>query len=307
MSSPRSSHFQTPSSLPTCVSLVARFAWRSASSWRRVVSCAVVAVCAACGPNPPAASPEGGPTDREQLAPLERAQAVVAGVVAEPLITAREAVQVVIPPTPPVIPPRPLVDPRAVDLIVHYEVTSAAFYRSRLQGVIWPGGASGATWGIGYDGGHQTRAVIAQDWGRHEQLERLLTTAGITGQRARELVRGLTDVLTAYAYAYEVFELASLPVYHGRARRAFGPEAFDRLPPLAAGALVSLVYNRGAGMAGDSRREMRVIRDECIPSSDIDCIAREIRAMCRLWRGTVNEAGLCRRRDAEAALVLEGA
>ena len=36
-------------------------------------------------------------------------------------------------------------------------------------------------------------------------------------------------------------------------RRAFGEEAYDALHPLAKGTLVSLVYNRGASMVGDSR------------------------------------------------------
>lgn len=55
-------------------------------------------------------------------------------------------------------------------------------------------------------------------------------------------------------------------------------------------------------MAGDSRREMKTIRDVCLPASDSACVARELRSMCRLWRGTSIEAGLCARREAEAKL-----
>lgn len=257
---------------------------------------AIAALLAGCQP-PPAAGAQRSP------GPLERVQEAIAEAAVPAVVAVQEAVEQVAPPPAQPAPVRPLVAPCAVDLIVHYEVTSPAHYARRLEGVIWPGGASGATWGVGYDGGHQTRGVIRRDWDRHEAREQLSGTAGITGAAARALVRTLQDVRTPYGYAYEVFETASLPVYHGRARRAFG-DPFDQLPPPAAGSLVSLVYNRGAGMAGDSRREMRALRDVCVPAGDVDCIAREIRAMCRIWEGTPNGPGLCRRRDDEARLAL---
>lgn len=243
------------------------------------------ALIAACGDGPP----------------LERAQAAVSAYTAPVVVATREAVEAVAPTLPPA--PPPLIDPRAVDLIVEFEVSSPAYYGKRLSGVIWPGGASGATWGIGYDGGHQTRSVIRQDWHAHEAVEQLATTAGITGATARDRIGEWRGIITPYAYAYQVFAEASLPEYHARARRAFG-QPFDALPPPAAGALTSLVYNRGASMTGNARREMRAIRDECLPPGDVVCIANEIRAMCRLWQGTPNGPGLCRRRDAEADLAV---
>lgn len=277
---------------------------------RRGLQLAAAAVCVAVwlllllittGCTAPAAAGQG-----ELTAAVDQVQLTVAEVAAPAVVATREAVEAlpVVRELPP--PPAPLVAPCAVELIVHYEVTSPAHYGRRLEGVIWPGGASGATWGVGYDGGHQTRGVIARDWDRHEARERLAGTAGVTGAPARALVRTLQDVRTPYGYAYEVFEGASLPVYHDRARRAFG-EPFEHLPPPAAGALVSLVYNRGASMAGESRREMRALRDVCVPAGDQQCIAREIRAMCRLWEGTPNGPGLCRRRDDEARLALQEA
>jgi GH24 family phage-related lysozyme (muramidase) len=56
-------------------------------------------------------------------------------------------------------------------------------------------------------------------------------------------------------------------------------------------------------MQGPNRSEMRDIRD-AVPNQDYPRIASSIRHMERLWRGTVNERGLTRRREAEAALVL---
>jgi GH24 family phage-related lysozyme (muramidase) len=158
------------------------------------------------------------------------------------------------------------------------------------------------TWGIGYDGGHQTRSVIGDDWAAHRHRDRLVETAGITGKRAKAILPGFRGIETAYEYASQVFEDRSLVEYMRRTERAFGRDDFRRLTPNACAALTSLVYNRGAAMAGDSRREMRAIRSECVPKQDNACIAKEIRAMTRLWRGTVNEKGLSARREAEASL-----
>ena len=74
----------------------------------------------------------------------------------------------------------------------------------------------------------------------------------------------------------------------------------DALPADAQGALFSLVYNRGTSMTGDSRSEMRAIRD-AVPAGDLQKIADQLRAMKRLWVGKGLD-GLLKRRDAEADL-----
>lgn len=233
--------------------------------------------------------------------PLPRAVEAVSGTVTEPLVAAQEAVADLTPTLPPPEPRDAACRRAAAALIVRWEVSSPAFYRERLERPIWPGGASGITWGIGYDGGHQTQAVIADDWHEHEAVGRLATTAGITGQQARSILGQYRDIRTAFDYASRVFEERSLVEYERRTERAFR-KGFTDLRPNACAALVSLVYNRGASMTGDSRREMRNIRDNCVPKQDYACIAAEIRSMKRLWRGTVNENGLSARREAEAIL-----
>ncbi|MGH8074275.1 MAG: hypothetical protein ACREO4_09395 [Lysobacter sp.] len=234
--------------------------------------------------------------------PLPEAVEAASGVLAEPLAAAQEALSDLSPVLPPPEPRDVACRRAAAALTLRWEVTSPAFYRKRLELPIWPGGASGVTWGIGYDGGHQTRAVIVDDWLAHAAAERLGTTAGITGQRARSILPQYRDIPTSFDLASRVFEDRSLVEYERRAERAFR-EGFVDLRPNACAALISLVYNRGAAMTGDSRREMRNIRDDCVPKQDYACVAREIRAMKRLWRGTVNENGLSARREAEAILV----
>ena len=233
--------------------------------------------------------------------PLPRAVEVTSGAVAEPLLAAQEAVADLTPTLPPPEPANAACRRAAAALIIRWEVTSPAFYRKRLELPIWPGGASGVTWGIGYDGAHATAATIRDDWHAHGQVERLASTTGISGTRARDVLPRYRDIVTPFEHAADVFENRSLIEYERRAERAFR-NGFVDLRPGACSALVSLTYNRGASMTGDSRREMRALRDGCIPKQDYSCIARELRSMCRLWRGTVNEKGLCARREAEALL-----
>lgn len=234
--------------------------------------------------------------------PLPEAVEAASAAVSEPLAAAVEVAAAILPeaPTPP--PVEPLVAAPAVELIVRWEVTSPARYKKALAWPIYPGGASGITWGIGYDGGHQRESVIADDWKAHGNVAQLVTTAGITGSRAKAIVPQYRSIYTDYDYARQIFGDKSLIEYERRTQRAFG-DGYLTLRPLARGALVSLVYNRGASMTGDSRREMKAIRDECVPAQDYACIARQIRSMNRLWRGTSIQNGMFARREAEAILV----
>ena len=264
---------------------------------------------AACDRVPPVDAPPAPPLPPE---------VVEAAVADQPLPEAVEAVQTPIlaavealePLTPAAPPPEPADDRSAAcrraaaALIIRWEVTSPARYDRALRFPVWPGGASGVTWGIGYDGGHQTARVIADDWQAHLHRDRLARTAGLTGATARAALPAYRDIETAYDYAAEVFETRSLVEYERRTDRAFR-NGFTDLCPYACAALTSTVYNRGAAMTGDSRREMRTLRDECVPKQDYACIARELRSMSRLWRGTVNEKGLTARRESEAVLALQ--
>lgn len=191
------------------------------------------------------------------------------------------------------------------DLIVRWEVGSEARYVQRYQRPIWPGGASGVTWGLGYDGGHQPRAVIERDWAAHPAAPRLATTAGIIGEQARVILPRYRDIIVSWANAVRVFEDRSAPRFTRQARQAYGPR-FDVAPMPVRCALVSVTYNRGPGMAGDRRSELRAIRDVCLAREpvDVECVAQQLEASCRVWANDVrNGVGLCNRRWDEAAVV----
>ena len=183
---------------------------------------------------------------------------------------------------------------KAFDLILSFEGMG--------QPKQWPGGESGVTIGFGYDLGYVTAAKFQEDWGDQlpaDVMTKLKTAIGLKGIPAKNKAATLKDVKIDRAPSLVVFTERTVPEYEAQTRAAF--PGFDALPTDAQGALVSLVFNRGASMKGDRRTEMRAIRD-AVPSGDLQEIADQLRKMKRLWVGQGLD-GLLRRRDAEADMV----
>ena len=200
-----------------------------------------------------------------------------------------------------------MVSEKAKKLILDYEGLNQPWK--------WPGGSSGITIGIGYDLGYEG-GDFADDWSQYlsnEQIERLSKAIGVTGEAAREMASQFRDINVNRADSEEVFESKTLPKYEGMTRHAFS--GVDNLPDDAKGALVSVVFNRGTSMKGDSRLEMRNIRDILVSlyagggtpnerglNLALRDIENEIRSMKRIWVGKGLD-GLLKRRDKEADLV----
>lgn len=236
----------------------------------------------------------------------ESVQTAAAKAIVPPVLQLQEAVQEIVQAALPAAIPAAaapvLVTPAGVSLIVRWEISSPEIYTQKYERPVWPGGASGATIGIGDDLGHQTPYTIGASWAEHSHLDRLLPAAGVIGQPAKQLVSTMRDVRTPFPLAQQVFASATLPRYHGLTRRTFA-KGWDALIPAAQDSLVSTVYNRGASMAGARRAEMRVLRDTCVPAADYSCMAQQYRSMCRLWKGTPNGVGLCARYEDTARMV----
>ncbi len=200
------------------------------------------------------------------------------------------------------IPPRPEVSPDGLQLIYDYEVGGGkAYYDRFLRRPEWPGGYSGVTVGVGYDLGYNSQSVILRDWHMVVERERLAGVAGITGQRAKAALGSVRDILISWDLANGVFQDVTLARFWGLTQRTF--PGFEKLRPNAQAALVSLVFNRGSSLVGESRREMRAIK-ALVPSEDYKGIAGQIRAMKHLWPLSSDVGlGLQRRRESEARLM----
>jgi len=253
---------------------------------------------------------DGAAEAQEAIAvPADAVQGALANAVIPAVVAGPEAISEVFPP-PVAKGPVSLVSPAAVDLIVGFEIISPAYYTRKLQGVVCPPRLSGPTRGIGWDDGHQTRSAIAAAWPMHPQLERILPASGQVGAAKCNAYRNANrDIRTPLPMAELVFEQTALPAYHGLTARAFR-NGWDALPPNAQGALVATVYNRGASMMGsgknDPRREMRHLRDVCVPAADTQCMAEQFLSMRRLWPANVDGGkGLQRRYTSTAKLAVQ--
>jgi hypothetical protein len=204
------------------------------------------------------------------------------------------------------IKPQPPAPPRisdaAFDLIVKYEVSSKQYYDRYLSKPTWPGLSSGVTIGIGYDLGYNTGPQYLKDWGHllpKSDFSRLAVGLGIRGTRASVHIKHLSDIHIPWDDALSVFKHSTLPRFVDLTLKTY-PGA-EKLHPDVLGALVSVVFNRGASTTGSRRKEMAMLK-EAVKFGDVAQIGTLIRQMRRLWVGTKFK-GLVRRRDAEADLV----
>jgi len=194
---------------------------------------------------------------------------------------------------------------KALSLILEYEVGGGKEYYERfLSGPTWPGGASGMTLAIGIDCGYYTPTELSEIFNflPPDQLKAVRAASGKTGQAGKEYTKSVLNlnIKITWDQAVEIFDKYTWPKFARLAERAF--PGLDSLCDNAYGAIVSLVFNRGASMAGDSRREMREIRD-LVPKKDYRSIAVELQKMKRIWKDKGLD-GLLERRDAESKLVL---
>lgn len=200
------------------------------------------------------------------------------------------------------IPAGPLrISDEARSLIVEFETGGKAYYQKALAKPSWPGGASGVTVGIGYDVGYNTRSQILADWQALPEAQRnaLASAAGIKGVAAKSRAAALKWIVVPWDKAESVFVSNTMPRFGNMTDTAF-PGVWSKHGHVQ-GAMLSIVFNRGASMSGDSRREMRQIRVD-IAADKVSKVPTQIRSMKRLWYGKGLD-GLIRRREAEARLV----
>ena len=197
-----------------------------------------------------------------------------------------------------------MISRKAIELIIHYEVGGRAYYEKALQKPIWAGGESGLTIAMGYDLGYVSEKQFLADWTPHLNInfiEALRKTVGVKNLPAKLLLKGeILNVRIPYNIAYEVFVKVSIPRYYKMALAIY--PNMGTLNEDTQGAIVSMIYNRGNKIEGDSRKEMRAIVD-LVTKQDYEGIAHQIESSKRLWEGKGLD-GLVVRREAEADLIL---
>ncbi|HLP64785.1 hypothetical protein [Flavobacterium sp.] len=197
-----------------------------------------------------------------------------------------------------------IVSKRALDIIINSEISSKASYLAKYKFPIWPELESGITIGIGYDLGYVTSTQFQKDWSGLLSTSTFNSLNAVVGKKGDAAKNALTTALKkieiSWEVALEVFYTKSMPKYAVDTKKAF--PGVEKLPADAQGALLSLVYNRGALIDNsDRRKEMKNIVGH-VASGNLAKIAAEIRSMKRLW--DIKKAkGLHIRRDAEANLV----
>jgi GH24 family phage-related lysozyme (muramidase) len=193
---------------------------------------------------------------------------------------------------------------KTLALLLNYEVGGGQkYYEKYLSKFTWPKGSSGPTIAIGVDCGYYTPAELQKIFSflPSEQIELIEGASGKTGAAGKQYTIKLraAGITVSWEQAEHIFETLTWPKFSKLAEKAF-PGLAD-LHEDAYGAIVSLVFNRGTSMRGDSRREMRVIK-MLVPDKQYSKIAAQLRSMKRIWEGKELD-GLLERRDAEASLV----
>jgi GH24 family phage-related lysozyme (muramidase) len=188
-----------------------------------------------------------------------------------------------------------MISQKALDLIVDAEGCDLS--------PAWPGGASGVTYGYGYDLGYNSKDQITKDWGSYVNgnvLSFMLLASGKTGLSAKMMIVPTTKILRITQTAAEnVFRDKTLPRFKKLALDTY--PGLEKLPEGAQGAIVSLVFNRGTSFKGDSRKEMAELQP-LIEAGDLKGMSDKIREMSRLWEGKGLD-GLITRRNNEADLI----
>jgi hypothetical protein len=196
-----------------------------------------------------------------------------------------------------------MISKKAIDFIIQHEAGGKVYYDKFLQKPTWPGGQSGVTIGLGYDLGYNTEKQFMADWSPVLNLNfvnALRPVLGIKGDKAKTMIKGeILNVRVPYIAAYEVFAKSSIPRFFALTKGIY-PQ-LEELNEDTQGALVSLVFNRGSSLNGDSRKEMKAIVD-LVAKKDYLGIAEEIEKSKRLWEGKGLD-GLVIRREAEADLI----
>ncbi|TCP88651.1 phage lysozyme-like predicted toxin, partial [Cricetibacter osteomyelitidis] len=168
-----------------------------------------------------------------------------------------------------------------------------------------PGADSGITIGYGYDLGQQNRSQIAEDLSglySTDEIKLLQSVSGLKAQKAKSALPIVSKIATSKETAIKLSAISK--ARYAQSTFDIWPEVI-KLHPHCQGALLSIVYNRGNGLKGERRIEMRNIQNH-LKSENYEQIPEEIVGMKRLWLNNPDTRGLLIRRDKEAMFFKQG-
>lgn len=204
--------------------------------------------------------------------------------------------------------PSALLPANCVAFIASEETGGLHYYETTCRFPHWPGEQSGITLGVGYDLRMNSAADFLDTW-KHlpaTATAELLKDIGIKGSKTRASELKALGIEVPFELAWPVFTSQSLPAFHKETQRSY--PSLDSLPDKCRTALISLVYNRGAGVKGASRREMLGIQQLLAQAANpalgkeqrkaiLAGVEDQLLSMRRLWNPA---SGLVKRRQTEA-------
>jgi hypothetical protein len=203
--------------------------------------------------------------------------------------------------------PCPPLTAAGMTFIARFEVGSAKQYTAKYVRPVHPKEDSGITIGIGYDLQFVTADQLKHDWGALLSAEACgLLAVACRKKGSEDLLKQVGAVEVPFLPAMSVYVANTLPKYIKMTAGTY-PQLMT-LPEHRRAALVSLVYNRGAGLddvdktKDEDRREMRAIRD-LLAAGDVESVPAQVDKMTRLWDP---KSGLIKRRQDEATLWRSG-
>ena len=194
---------------------------------------------------------------------------------------------------------------KGLDLILEFEVGGAdgVYYNRFLKKPTvpaWQTTNSGVTIGVGTDMGYQKKENVDEEWSEYlspEDIKKLYKVIGLKGRNAHANLDKVEGVEVSWEDARDQFNKYTVPRYTRMAKSTF--PNFDDAPISVQEGLISLVFNRGNSLKGDSRSEIREIVN-LMSKKEWNGIPEQIRSMKRLWPKV---KGLIRRREAEAKFI----
>lgn len=192
---------------------------------------------------------------------------------------------------------------KGIEFIVSEETGGRAYYEKVYKSTFtWPGGFSGPTAMVGIDIGYYTEEEVRRIFKPltdTTELSLIQGGRGLKGLNAKEYTVKLKGITFTWEEAIQTFKEFILPKFTKLTEQRF--PGVEKLTESAQAAMVSLVFNRGVKLTGDSRKEMLNLYNIIKAGDDYQAMSAEFKSMKRLWDKT---SGLIGRRDREAALLL---